>query len=439
MYVVGFINNSKPGPNGPISAYAWDFNGEGTSTQESPSFDFATAGEKSITLQVTSPDGTATITKTINIVASGTGGTPAPPPSGGIAGVGALEYNAWKNISSTNRTKYSTAVGQASDVSIIAGLSARSLRYWTPTVCNTGFSTGVPYTTAQSNGWLLKNASGSLMQSAGFASYLADIGLAAYQNAWITNILAWLSSNPGIDGVWLDTILYNPLSAFGSYPAKYSTQTAWQNAMISCMTAIYSALNAAGKYVMINAGAYWKGNAGSDTGQTTVDWYNLIGPHCDGLSFEFYCQNQSNYNRRTLGTAWYQNWAGFQRAIPTAQGLGRDFEGLMYGSVTDYSKMAFGKASFLLEWDGGGGHFMYKAGTSDPTHISWTRDIGAPSGAKSAVGVGFMRHFANGVVCVNPATSGSQTFSLGGAYLDDSNVSHSSITLDASTAMILHT
>lgn len=527
VYTYKFTDNSKPGPNGAITKWEWDFGDGGTSLEESPTHDYTTTGPKTVKLTITSPDGTATVTKTINVTptailnasfsysannlavtfqdtstpgesgpitnwawdfgdgntstaqnppvhnyatagtktvtlevtGSGSDGTDIytvqitvsasssspPPPTGGIKGVGSLHYNHLSTDSSAHLDTYTTIVGGAKGSSDIGVLNARTNQrtcyYVNWMVCQADYDVGVPYTQAQANGWLLKNSSGSLMKSGGYNAYLADFGLAAYQNAWVTNILAYLAAHPGIDGVFIDTCLYNPLSAFGGYPPKYPNQTAWQNACLSCANAVRNGLHSKGKYVLSNAGGYWRGNPGSDSGQTTVDWWKLIGPYSDGLCCEYWQQKSNDHAIRASGTsAWYYHWEGWQRLISVAESIGRDFHGLSYGTDTDTNKMMYCRSSFLVEWNGTqSSTFMYDVGAVDPYNLAWTRNIGTPSGAKTAVGVGYMRHFTSGVVCINPHPTSSQAFSLGGTYTDNNGTSRSSITLAPMTAMIFHT
>jgi hypothetical protein len=100
----------------------------------------------------------------------------------------------------------------------------------------------------------------------------------------------------------------------------------------------------------------------------------------------------------------------------------------MHGtSCTDTALMTFGKASFLLEWNGGGSVFAYNGGTCDPTNSAWTTSIGTPTAPKFQVGVGWERTYTGGTVLVNPSPSASQTFTVNG----------SSYTLAPTTARIL--
>lgn len=66
---VDFTDLSSPGPGGPISGWAWDFGDGGTSTAQNPTHIYTAAGIYTISLTITSPDGTATRTRTDYITA----------------------------------------------------------------------------------------------------------------------------------------------------------------------------------------------------------------------------------------------------------------------------------------------------------------------------------------------------------------------------------
>src|SRR5690348_17297002 len=105
---------------------------------------------------------------------------------------------------------YSTDIASAAEASTLAGLPGRSLAYFSGTDVNVNWSTGVPYSQASANGWLLTSSSGSLLTNTGYAgNYVGDVGSSGYQQAWITNVLAYLQAHPGIDGVFVDDVLYD--------------------------------------------------------------------------------------------------------------------------------------------------------------------------------------------------------------------------------------
>jgi hypothetical protein len=294
---------------------------------------------------------------------------------------------------------------------------------------NTNFSTGVPYSQASQNGWLLRNSSGNLLVNRGYQNnYVGDVGSSAYQQAWIANVENYLAARPGIDGIFIDDVVYDLRELTGTEAAKYPTQQQWGAAMLSFAKAIYAALHRKGYYVALNASGYIPGDANSNTSANTQTWWRKLGPHANGLMNEYYDETATGTDQlRASGTAWYQAWDSWQQLIPLAQSMGDDFIGLEKGSSTNTTAMTYGKASFLLEWNGGGSVFMYSAAGGDPTNGAWATNIGRPARAKVRVGAGWERAYTHGTVLVNPSASGSQTFTVNGT----------SYTLAPTTARIL--
>ncbi len=62
---------------------------------------------------------------------------------------------------------YSLVIGGQGDAGTLASLPGRSLVYFAGTDVNTKWSTGVPYSEALANGWLLKDSSGNLLLNKG--------------------------------------------------------------------------------------------------------------------------------------------------------------------------------------------------------------------------------------------------------------------------------
>ena len=343
--------------------------------------------------------------------------TGTKPSSGGTAGIGLLDYGG--HLSSfTHNALYHLVVGDAwsSDAKVLGSGPGLGLAYFSGVDVNTQFSTGVPYSQASRNGWLLKNASGNLLVNTGYrGNYVGDVGSHAYQQAWIANVENYLSARPGIDGIFIDDVLFDLKPLAGVEAARYSTQQQWAAAMLSFVKAVHTALHRKGYYVALNASGYVPGDANSNTSANTRTWWKQLGPHADGLMNEYYAQTSTGTNQaRASGSAWYQGWDSWQQLIGLAQSMGDDFIGLEKGSSTNQAAMTYGKASFLLEWNGGGSVFMYTSRGDDPTNGAWTTDIGSPAGAKVHVGVGWKRAYTGGTVLVNPSPSASQAFAVHG-------------------------
>ena len=219
--------------------------------------------------------------------------------------------------------------------------------------------------------------------------------------------------------MFIDDVLYDLTPLTGQEAAQYPTQQSWAQAQLSFVAAVGQALQAHGYYVLVNASGYVPGAAASDDGNNTIQWWRKLGPYVNGLMNEYYQHDLRRVQHRCgrPEPAWNQNWDGWQQLVSTAQSLGKDFYGVTYGNAGDTAAMAYGKASFLLDWDGGGGAFMFQTlDGSDPSNPAWTTDIGQPSAAKQQVGVGWMRTYSGGIALVNPSPSTAQTFQLPGSY-----------------------
>ena len=360
-------------------------------------------------------------------------GSSAPIPGTGIVQLGGSLSGV------ANPGAFSVVVGDQSDAATLAGVPGRGLAYFAGTDVNVNWSTGVPYSQAAANGWLLTDSSGNLLvnrQTSG--NYVGDVGSSAYQQAWITNVLSYLSSHPGVDGVCIDDVLYDLTPMTGVEAAKYPTQQQWAAATLSFVAAVGNALHAKGYYVAVNASGYIPGDPNSDTGSNTVSWWQQLGPYVDGLINESYQETPSGNELRSSGSAWNQNWDGWQRLVGTAQAMGKDFIGTTYGAPGDTNTMTFGKASFLLDWNGGGGAFIYvTTDGSDPSNAAWMTDVGQPVAAKQQVGVGWQRGYTDGMVLIDPSATSSQSFQLGGSYRTASGATVTSLTLSPMTAAIL--
>jgi hypothetical protein len=341
----------------------------------------------------------------------------------------------------SNQSSYATVVVSQDDAPAAAALPGKSLVYFAGPDVNTQWNAGVTYAQASTNGWLLKDSSGNLLVNKSFANdYVGDIGSTAYQSAWVSNVSAFVASS-GVDGVFIDDILRDPRPLAGTYPAKYPTQSAWESAMVSFVKAVGPALKARGYYVLINATGYTPGDARSDNGSLTAQFWQELGPSVNGLCTEYWQQTaEGSFTLRASGSSsWMQYWDGWQNLIQTAQAMGDDFVGMSYGATGDTTRMMYGHASFLLEWNGAGGSYMFDPfDNSDPWNAAWTTNIGTPAAAKQQIGSGWMRRYTGGMALVNPSPSVSQTFQLGGTYLSPTGQSVTSVTLAPTTGLILH-
>jgi hypothetical protein len=170
-----------------------------------------------------------------------------------------------------------------------------------------------------------------------------------------------------------------------------------------------------GYYVLVNAVKFVPQDARSDTGRFTREFWSRLAPSVSGLLMEFWLQNTVDLKTRGLGPEWFQQWPGWQALVSAAQRRGADFFGLMYGDGTNWRAMRFGRGSFMLDWNGKGGAFVFHvADGSDPFNTAWVRQLGSPVAPKvrRAQGV-WQRRYERGVVVVN-ARSEAVTLRVGG-------------------------
>ena len=336
-------------------------------------------------------------------------------------------------------SRASLLIVSRADASRAAREPGRSLVYFSGTDVNTRWNAGVPYAQARRKGWLLRNAEGGLLVNRSYPSnYVADVGSPQYQQAWISNVSRFLKAHRD-DGVFIDDVLADLKPLAGVEAAAYPTQQAWAAAQLSFVRAVGTALRAHGYYVLVSASGYVPGNLGSNTGATTASWWRRLNPYVSGLMQEYYGETPDGSNRlRSDGTGWAENWNAWQRLVRIAQANGRDFVGLTYGQPGDTRTMQYGKASFLLDWNGRGGAFVYAStGSGNPWNSAWTQSLGRPTGPKRAVGSGWLRRYSGGVVLLNPSPSTVQRFALHGRYEAAGGSVAESVTLPPTTALIL--
>jgi hypothetical protein len=296
------------------------------------------------------------------------------------------------------------------DFRVARRVRGKTLHYEEISVC-ADWNCSVPYTQASAKGWLLRDASGSAIHTYGDSDrYLPDVGLPAYQQAFIRSTLSVLRAHPGVDGIEIDNIQTDIGSITrGVYPARYPSKQVFQNAEVAFLSVVGPALRKAGYYVVANAGGY-ANHSSFDSGRATNAFWRRIAPYLGGLMNEFWMQDPNNLTRLMddSGGGYMHYWSGWQKLVRTAEARGTDFIGISIGGVSDLRTMRFGKGSFLLDWDGRGGAFVYAVAppyTSavSPWNAAWTTDIGTPTGRKRQMAPKvWRREFTKGTVVVNP-------------------------------------
>jgi hypothetical protein len=283
--------------------------------------------------------------------------------------------------------------------------------------------------------WVLRDASGkSLVWPHDPREHLANVGSRSYQREWLGRIVSAARTGK-FDGVMIDNITARVTDwTRGSYPALYPSNELWERAMRSFVRFVGPGLKARGLYVLTNT---FKG--GPSDGSADVAWWKWVAHYVNGLMAEFW--EQSSMDLKPFDTnpcCWTGNWSGFLRLAGAAQRSGADFFPLQYGPPGDVRTMTYGKASFLLVWNGSGGGYIFEpTDAADPWNSAWTVGIGKPVGKRHRVGVGWRRRYTRGLVLINPDPSREQSFRLKGRFTAVAGAVSGSVTLQPVSALIL--
>jgi Hypothetical glycosyl hydrolase family 15 len=277
--------------------------------------------------------------------------------------------------------------------------------------------------------WFLLDTSGHRVEWDGYpGSWQLDIGSPSYQRRWRAAVAAELVAT-GWDGVVVDNVSATPGYLAGRVLAKYHDGRRYQAAMEGFLDATAPAITAAGKLHIANIAntgpelfAAW---ASRGSGGLRESWIGRAAPPPGGSL--------------PCGSGW--EWLSLYQI--RTQAVGKVFLGQASqqpaGPPTDLAQIRYQRASFLVQWNGGGSASLYSTGTAaDPFTSDATVNIGAPVEPKQAVeGAGFMRRYTRGIVIINRACSGAVTFELGGAYRRPDGVVVRSVELPGPSGMIL--
>jgi putative glycosyl hydrolase-like family 15 (GHL15) protein len=300
----------------------------------------------------------------------------ASAATGATPGTETVRLGGSAKVGTTNLPNFSTLVFGMDEYTYISGIklkspSSRVLGYKSATemLDNCGSvdmcASAITYQQALAHDssypkdpWVLRNSSGQSITAPAYPhAHLANVGSASYQKQWLTNVAA-VEKKYGFNGAYIDSVLGSITGWSGGVaPTLYPTDAAWENAMRSFIVAVGPALKSQGLYVLANA---FKG--GSNDGSLDVAWWKSLAPYVSGLQAEYWEQSAVSTNRQLYDTnpcCWTGHWISWLDLAPAAQNAGADFFGGMKGTYTDTRAMQYGKASFLLVWNGKGGGFLW--------------------------------------------------------------------------------
>ena len=287
-----------------------------------------------------------------------------------------------------------------------------------------GCRTGITYQQAAAHDsanpndpWILRDSAGRPISNTAYAHvFLANVGSVSYQQQWATNV-AGAIKRLGYNGTSLDNVSAN-ISGWpgwsGVYPTLYPSASAWEPAMKSFIAYIGPAAEGAGAVRPRQCGQARPQRRLRDQG--LVDDARTLRQRPPGRVLRAGVgPGACSTTTRTTGTASGRAGSASSTSPKTPASTST---AAMKGSATDTAKMMYGKASFLLEWNGKRGGFFWQMNdtSSDPWNPAWTTYIGTPSAARYQVGVGWRRNYTGGTALVNPSPTTAQTFNLGASY-----------------------
>jgi hypothetical protein len=364
----------------------------------------AVAGDSAGTARAATPAGA------VSRATSAVQPAPAKRPATVLLGTGIARFGEFPSTP-VGHERFSYVLVSRQTAHIASRAPGDSLVYMSGTSIQELWSTGVPYSLALANGWLLRDTAGDFVRNAQYGAFIADVGNRSYQQRFVDNVTTFVRST-GVDGIFLDDVVANPyLMMGGTYPQKYPSAEAWEDVMVSFVLNVGAALKARGIYVLANASKFVPGDARSDTGESTAAFWKRLSPGVSGLMSEYWLQAASDPSQlRGSGSRWHENWPGWEALVSVAQQTGADFFGLSYGLSTDVRAMRYLRASFLLDWDGRGGALIYQTtDRPDPYNPAWVKQPGASRGPKIERRPGvWSRRFAKAVVIVNTTAEPTQ-------------------------------
>jgi putative glycosyl hydrolase-like family 15 (GHL15) protein len=347
-----------------------------------------------------------------------------------------------------NLSRYHYVILNASDAPLLPALKAqnpglkalvyKNVSFTVSYGCSGGVdlryqTTGVGYCDANASHpeWFLTDSSGHRLNSSGYSqAWMMDVGNAAYQTKWLSNVRADLQAGAW-DGVFMDDTDADMASHLnGRTMARYPTAASWRAATRSMLANVGPSLTSAGFLAVPNLYAPW--GSDYDAQATWSDWLQFT----SGAAQEYYTKWGST------SSGWFagNDWTYRQQFQTLTEQAGKIFLGITYAPKSDARTMTWARANFLLlDEPANGGALMYEFSdpeAQDPYSPVWAADVGSPSGARFKVGAAWRRNFSGGTVLVNPSSS-SVSVQLERAYLREDGSSTTSVTLGPTSGAIL--
>ncbi len=278
--------------------------------------------------------------------------------------------------------------------------------------------------------WLLHTSGGALLKSS-WGTYLIDPGNSGVRT-WIADFAKTLPAQ-GWTAVFLDSMGLYGFTGFSGSPINPRTGKVFTNSeWIAATTGLAATVDNAVSIPVIANGL-----------RTGPGYWSDTKPLAKGVQageFEGCFRDATSKISAYPSTS---SWLAMVKALQDVQAQGRaamcftkTWTSATSSQVKQWHNFALG--SFLLAQ--AGSEYFFFSGHKTDNALSWYGDdsikIGGPtSGITTSNGV-YLRHFASGVVAVNP-TSSAQGVSLGSSYLLPSGSRSSQATVPAHSSLIL--
>ncbi|MFN2471260.1 MAG: putative glycoside hydrolase [Gaiellaceae bacterium] len=254
-----------------------------------------------------------------------------------------------------------------------------------------------------------------------------DVGSSGYQDQWGENVLTELKRY-GWDGVTVDDANVDQTRLVGNRKMReYPTQASYAAATRSFLARVGPRLTGAGYLVIPNIQA----DPVAADAELWADWIQFT----SGGTREYWMKWGSGRD----GQYGDGGWTDLQEVFQTVQRAGKIFLTTTTAPGDDNRSMRWGRASFLVGWNGGRSAFIFDPNAAvDPWSAEWTIDIGLPAAPRVKVGESvWRRNYTGGAAVVNISEKSSQTIELGGSYLTPEGAPVTSVTLQPMAGIVL--
>jgi hypothetical protein len=254
-----------------------------------------------------------------------------------------------------------------------------------------------------------------------------DVGSPGYQDEWSADVLAELKAQ-GWDGVVIDDANVDERPQLGGQTmSEYPTQPSYQAATRSFLANVGPRLTKAGFLVIPNIQA----DPVLADAKLWADWTQFT----SGGTREYWMK----WGAGTDGQYGDGGWANLMNVMDTVEREGKIFLTTTTAPADDVRSMRWGRASFLIGWNGGPSAFSFDPNAPvDPWSADWTTDVGVPAGVKQALAGGvYRRDYTQGTAIVNTSANGVRTLELGRSYVTPEGLPVTQVTLQPLTGLVL--